>query len=250
MGMDIPVELLEAEEAKPSAQLVRAVQEHGIIVPLVVRSLPGGHYRVVDGRRRLAAAKKAGLEKVPAVLLPEGEDATATATIFLHSTRGENPMAELKAIQALVRAGLSEEQIARAGYTTRQRIARLAKLNRLVPELMRRAESGELPPSVAFEAASLPPERQYELLALPKITGDAVREVKQVRRESALPDLDAYACASAGIEEVFDALDDALIERMRTALPPDRRFDVWRAKLALVQRKRAALRRPHEPQQA
>lgn len=246
--MDIPIELLESEEAKPSPQLVRAVQEHGIIVPLIVSPLSGGRYRVVDGRRRLAAAVKAGLEKVPAILLSEGD--VAAATIFLHSTRGENPVAELKAMQALVRAGLSEEQIARAGYTTRQRIARLAKLNRLIPELFARTENGELPPSVAFEAASLPPERQYELLALSKITGDAVREVKQVRRESALPALDEYACASAGIEEVFDALDDALIERIRTALPPDRRFDVWRAKLALVQRKRAALHRVHEPQQA
>jgi hypothetical protein len=66
----------------------------------------------------------------------------AALTILAHATRSENPVAELQAYQELQRGGMSEEQIARAGYATLQRIRKIAKLNRLIPEIAARVEKG------------------------------------------------------------------------------------------------------------
>ena len=54
-------------------------------------------------------------------------------TILAHATRGENPVAELRAYQALQAQGLTEKDIARMGFATIQRVRKVAKLNRLVP---------------------------------------------------------------------------------------------------------------------
>jgi hypothetical protein len=122
----------------------------------------------------------------------------ATLTILAHATRSENPVAELQAYQELQRAGMSEEQIARAGYATPrwthftvkytacgavQRIRKIAKLNRLIPEIAARVEKGEIAPGVAFQIAKMAPEIQHELVEEEKITGPVVREYRYAQRQ-------------------------------------------------------------------
>ncbi|HET8884707.1 MAG TPA: ParB/RepB/Spo0J family partition protein [Candidatus Saccharimonadales bacterium] len=48
-------------------ELAASVQEHGILQPIVVTPKSGG-YQIVAGERRYRAAKKAGLEKIPALV--------------------------------------------------------------------------------------------------------------------------------------------------------------------------------------
>ncbi|MEU1133338.1 ParB/RepB/Spo0J family partition protein [Streptomyces sp. NPDC005900] len=67
----IPVTALpEAPGVEADADLTADVQAHGITDPLYIAPLAEGTYRLIDGGRRLAAARAAGLEMVPATLRP------------------------------------------------------------------------------------------------------------------------------------------------------------------------------------
>ncbi len=242
--MSEPTQILLSEiqqvTVKPPPALVKAIKDKGIRVPVVltpesgcVLGNHGDQYRILDGRRRVAAAAKLGLETVPAVVVEDGPE----LTIMLHATRSENPVAELQAIQELMRAGMSEEQIARAGYASIQRIRRIAKLNRLTPEMAERVNNAEIAPGVAFQIAMLPAENQAALAQEQKITAGKVRESRCVQREAALPGLEAILAApfaTAGIEEVFAELSPDTLYAILAEMPVDERFAIWRGKVQRV----------------
>lgn len=228
--MEVPVSEIEPEKAVPSRALLQSIRDKGILVPLVLAKSSAG-YRLIDGRRRLAAALQLGLASVPAVVI-EGGDAEV---ILLHATRSDNPVAELRAIQSLVRAGMSEAEIARAGYASPQRIARLARLNRVLPELLERGAEGKIAPSVLFQLSLLPPEEQRELAGEERITAPRVHEARQARRQPALGGLEAaLAEGPADIEEVFAALPAGLLAAVLEALPQEGRFAPWKSRIEKI----------------
>ena len=241
MSTLIPLVEIEAVAARPSPALVKSIREQGFLPGFPVILLQnGGLYRILDGRRRVAAARKAGLASVDAILREQGG---AEITILAHATRSENPVAELAAIQQLVRAGLSEEQIARAGYATLQRIRRIARLNRLAPEIAGKVEAGEIAPGVAFQIAALAPEVQRELAQEEKITAAGVRESRSVQRQNALPGLEALLAPplvrAATIEEAFAELSNETLFAILAELPDDKCFVIWRGKVQKVLHSRA-----------
>ena len=61
--------------------LVESIRMNGILTPLTVRPLESGEYEVISGHRRLYAARKAGLETVPAIILPMSRDEAAIAMV-------------------------------------------------------------------------------------------------------------------------------------------------------------------------
>jgi ParB/RepB/Spo0J family partition protein len=222
------------EKAKPRKALVQSIQDQGFLpaFPIVVTQIGNGVYNILDGRRRTAAALQAGLKTVPSVVA-EGD---AAFTILAHATRSENLVAELQAYQELQRAGMSEEQIARAGYATLQRIRKIAKLNRLIPEIATRVEKGEIAPGVAFQITKMAPEIQHELVQEENITGPVVREYRYAQRQEA-------KLSVPGLEQVFETPSQATIEDLLVVLsgdtlnailaemPADDRFTIWRAKI-------------------
>jgi ParB-like chromosome segregation protein Spo0J len=233
MIIEIPINQLRGhEEAKPRKALVCSIQDQGFLpaFPVVVAPARNGVYPILDGRRRAAAALKAGSETVLAVVLA----GNAALTILAHATRSENPVAELKAYQELQRAGMSEAQIAQAGYATLGRIRKISKLNRLVPPIAARVERGEIAPGVAFKIAKLACEVQYELAQEAKITGPLVRQYQCARRQTArLADPDFPQVFEtrqpAAIDQVFALLTNETLQQILAELPADNRFTTWRA---------------------
>ncbi|HEU5121343.1 MAG TPA: ParB/RepB/Spo0J family partition protein [Candidatus Saccharimonadales bacterium] len=71
----IRVDAIEADPDQPRRtfdeialdELAISIAEHGVVQPIVVTAT-GGKYQIVAGERRWRAAKKAGLEKVPAIV--------------------------------------------------------------------------------------------------------------------------------------------------------------------------------------
>ncbi len=55
-------------------ELVMSVEEHGIIQPITVRRADDSSYQLITGERRLKAAKKAGLRRIPAYVREAGDD--------------------------------------------------------------------------------------------------------------------------------------------------------------------------------
>jgi|GEM_PF-1115211 ParB-like chromosome segregation protein Spo0J len=235
MSQSIPIsQIVGYENAKPKKALVKSIQDQGFLVEFPVILTPGDHgmYRLLDGRRRTAAAKVAGLEYV----LAEISQAGVALTILSHATRSENPVAELKAYQELQRQGLSQEDIARAGYATLQRIRKVAKLNHLVPEVSGRVEKGEIAPGVAFKIARMAPEIQRKLAQEQEITGPLVREYRQVEREKVVLRVDGLEDLftepeAATIEDVLRCLSEDTLYAILAEMPEDNRFTIWRGKV-------------------
>jgi hypothetical protein len=131
---------------------------------------------------------------------------------------------------------MSEEQIARAGYATLQRIRKIAKLNRLIPEIAARVEKGEIAPGVAFQISKMAPEIQHELVEEEKITGPVVREYRYAQRQEAklsVPGLEQVfeTPPQATIEDVLAVLSDDTLNAILAEMPDDDRFTTWRAKV-------------------
>ncbi|GAH71235.1 unnamed protein product, partial [marine sediment metagenome] len=73
---DLNIETIDVEEGirqtldkEPLDELAASIKRHGILQPLVVEPGDEGRYKLQIGKRRMAAAKMVGLEKVPAIVL-------------------------------------------------------------------------------------------------------------------------------------------------------------------------------------
>jgi len=115
-----------------------------------------------------------------------------------------------------------------------QRIRRLARLNRLVPEIAEKVDAGEIAPGVAFQIANLPPDKQRGLLASEKITEQTVREAASTRRQDAIPALAELTQPAATVEQVFECLSVDTLAQILAEIPDSPLFTIWRVKLQRV----------------
>jgi ParB family chromosome partitioning protein len=60
--------------ADEEEQLSKSIKQQGILVPLIVYERQKERYALLDGERRLRCARKLGLQKVPAHVLPMPPD--------------------------------------------------------------------------------------------------------------------------------------------------------------------------------
>ena len=83
--------------------LVESIKKHGILEPLLVRSLQDGGYELVAGERRYRAAQTAGLVEVP-VLIRDFDDEEAFQIALVENLQREdlNPIEETEGILQLL----------------------------------------------------------------------------------------------------------------------------------------------------
>lgn len=82
--------------------LVESVKDFGVLVPLLVRPIDDQGYQLIDGERRLLAAKQLALKTVPAYVMHEALDKeTIQKTMFQihHGRRGWDAPAECRALE-------------------------------------------------------------------------------------------------------------------------------------------------------
>lgn len=90
-------------DPKKLEQLTQSVKEHGILEPLLVRSLDGERYELVAGERRYRAATAARLTEVP-VIIKELTDPQALQLALIENLQREdlNPVEETEGILQLL----------------------------------------------------------------------------------------------------------------------------------------------------
>ena len=69
--------------------LVESIKENGIINPVLVRPDDEGTYEMISGHRRLHAAKRAGLQKIPAIVKEMTNDDAVVAMVDSNMQREE-----------------------------------------------------------------------------------------------------------------------------------------------------------------
>ncbi|MFF3166789.1 ParB/RepB/Spo0J family partition protein [Streptomyces sp. NPDC003273] len=183
-SLRVPVDQLAPNPYNPRATLA-AIEEmadsltsKGIIQPLTIvtrdaflaahpnhtQDLASAEYVVVDGNRRLAGAKLAGLDDVPVhvddTLAHDADTLLETALVAAVQHEDLEPLDEAKALERLVQVHGSQRAVARAlgkssGWVT-QRLALL----KLTPELKQALEDKTLPVKVARTVGQLPEQQQ------------------------------------------------------------------------------------------
>lgn len=71
------------------AQLVDSIINNGVITPVIVRPDDNGCFEMISGHRRMYAAKKAGLSKIPAVVKKMTDDESIIAMVDANVQREE-----------------------------------------------------------------------------------------------------------------------------------------------------------------
>ena len=118
-------------------ELSCSIAEYGILNPLTVR-LRGGEYELVAGERRLRAAKLAGLNEVPCILLDVSmEDASLIALIENLQRRDLDFIEEANGLSQLIKLfGLSQEEIARRIGKSQSAVANKLRLLKLPEDVL------------------------------------------------------------------------------------------------------------------
>lgn len=152
-------------------ELAASIKAQGVLVPLIVREAPNRGarpaYELVDGERRLRAARMAGLAVVPAILRKLTDVQALEAIIASAEQREDIPALEkADGYHALTKLGVSPEQIAAKVGKSPSTIHGLLKLRNL-PEPARKAlAAGVLPVETAKLIARVPVEATRAKVAL------------------------------------------------------------------------------------
>ena len=88
-------------------QLVKSIQEHGVLEPLLVRPLKDGQYELIAGERRLRASQILKLDSVP-IISKDVTDKQAAQIALVENLQREdlNPIEETEAILDLLTLSL------------------------------------------------------------------------------------------------------------------------------------------------
>lgn len=170
----IPLSQIESCRAQPRKsfdqekleELADSIRQHGVIQPLTVRKLSSGYYQIIAGERRWRAARLAGLQEVPAIVI-EADDRKAAELAMIENLQREdlNPMEEAAGFQTLIRDfGLTQEEAAQRVSKSRPAVANALRLLGLPQEIQWSIEQGTL--SAGHGRALLPlpsPEAQMAL---------------------------------------------------------------------------------------
>ena len=147
--------------------LADSIAEHGILQPLAVRALDGGFYQIIAGERRWRAARMAGLDEVPVVVL-DADDRTVMELALIENLQRQdlNPMEEAEGYRVLMEDyGLTQEQAAARVGKSRPAVTNALRLLALPDEVRAMVENGTLSAGHARAVLSLPSERLQKAAA-------------------------------------------------------------------------------------
>lgn len=140
------------------ADLADSIRNHGIIQPLTVRRLSSGYYQIIAGERRWRAAKLAGLNEVPAIII-EADDRKVMELGLIENLQREdlNPMEEAQGYKVLMEEyGLTQEETASRVGKSRPAVANALRLIALPDAIQALLEEGKLSAGHARTLLSLP----------------------------------------------------------------------------------------------
>ena len=177
--------------------LADSLAEHGMIQPLTVREIAGGYYQIIAGERRWRAARKAGLEEVP-VLVIEADDRKVMELALVENLQREdlNPMEEAAGYQTLMEEyGLTQAETAQRVGKSRPAVANALRLLSLSQELAEMVRSGRLSPGHARALLGLKSEKlrmqaAQRIIALQLSVRQAETFCRNLEKESEKPEPD------------------------------------------------------------
>ena len=192
--LEVPVDRVAPNPDQPRSafpetqlgELAASIAVHGVLQPIIVRSLPDGSYQLIAGERRLRAARLAGLETVPAVLRQTEATETRLELALIENLQREdlNPVEAALAYRELIdRFGMTHEAVARQVGKSRVAVSNALRLLDLAPETRTAIVDGRISEGHGRALASITiPELQRAVLGVVLERGLSVRQTEELVR--------------------------------------------------------------------
>ena len=125
------------KEDEEFEKLVESIKQQGVLQPVLLREIKPGIYECVAGERRVRAARKAGLEEVPAIVKDLDDEAVLVIALIENLQRQDlNPIEEALGYKTLIeKFGYTHEEIAQKVGKDRATVSNLLRLLKL-PEVI------------------------------------------------------------------------------------------------------------------
>lgn len=166
-------------------ELAASIRSVGLLQPVVVRPAGPDAYEIVAGERRVLAARRAGLQEIPAVVRRTEDDQLLVEALVENVHRADlNPIEEAEAYEQLLEDfGLTHDELARRLGRSRSAVSNALRLLALEHPLRERVASGALSAGHARALLALPAgERRSR--AAQRVLADrlSVRETEELVR--------------------------------------------------------------------
>ncbi|MGI6721274.1 MAG: ParB/RepB/Spo0J family partition protein [Anaerovoracaceae bacterium] len=163
------------------ADLSNSIKEHGVIQPVIVRSIGKG-YEIVAGERRWRAARQAGLKEIPCLVRDLSEEQLALFAIIENMQREDlNPVEEAEGLQRMISTfGLTQEQVSKSVGKSRPYITNSIRLLKLEDEVKTLLSEGSISSGHARALLSLDRKPQIELANKIASDGLSVRATEEI----------------------------------------------------------------------
>lgn len=165
-AIDVEQGIRQTMDGESLDELTASIKQHGILQPLVVEPLAEGRYNLQIGKRRMAAAKLIGLEKVPALILEgslSSEKSLAIRLVENLHREDLDPIDEAEAYSTLKKMGTKVSAIARLVGKERTYISHSMRLLKLHPKVREALRNRTLPREHAISLLRLEPHQQIAL---------------------------------------------------------------------------------------
>lgn len=190
-------------------ELVESIQNNGVLTPVLVRPDDEGTYEMISGHRRLHAAKRAGLVKIPAVIKEMTNDEATIAMVDANVQREEILPSE-RAFSLKMKMDAMNHRGARSDLTLsleetkfhsaevvgqsegigRAQVHRYMRLTELLPKLLDMVDEKRLALSVAVEISYLNKDIQQWLYEYMRENGmikqEQLMELREYRDKNTL----------------------------------------------------------------
>ena len=172
-------------EDETLSELAESIKEFGIVTPIITRPKEDGDgYEVIAGQRRVRASELAGINTVPAFVLPLDRD-RAIITLVDSNLQRENILPSERAFaykmksEAMKRQGFrtdltssqvvtklrTDDKVAQGFGVGRMTVQRFIRLTELIPPILQMVDEGKIALTGSVELSFLKKDEQENLFA-------------------------------------------------------------------------------------
>ena len=217
-SLSLPISMVESCSSQPRksfdeaslADLAESIREHGIIQPLTVRKLASGYYQIIAGERRWRAARIAGLQEVPVIVI-EADDRKAAELAMIENLQREdlNPMEDAAGFQALIdNYHMTHEEAAQRVGKSRSAVTNALRLLGLTPAVRKLVEEGKLSAGHARALLPLSPTVQENAANAVVSGGLSVRQTESLAKRLAAEKKEKSKPDSSQVDYTAEAQKD------------------------------------------
>ena len=217
-SLSLPISMVESCSSQPRksfdeaslAELAESIREHGIIQPLTVRKLASGYYQIIAGERRWRAARIAGLQEVPVIVI-EADDRKAAELAMIENLQREdlNPMEEAAGFPALIdNYHMTQEEAAQRVGKSRSAVTNALRLLGLTPAVRKLVEEGKLSAGHARALLPLSPTVQENAANAVVSGGLSVRQTESLAKRLAAEKKEKSKPDSSQVDYTAEAQKD------------------------------------------